>query len=68
MKMIYRGTLPEERRYAGTCFNCGSMYEATEKELRYCQPPPVSGQGEEGRYCAPCEVCSKTVYFNRTMI
>ena len=64
MKIIYRGTMPGERKYTGTCLNCGSMYEAVEKELRYEPSPPVSGQGKEGRYCATCEVCSKTIYFN----
>jgi hypothetical protein len=68
MKLIYHGTPPEERKYSGTCFNCGTMYDdAIEKELRYDPPPPVSTQGNEGRYYGTCEVCSKTIYFNRMM-
>jgi hypothetical protein len=66
MKMIKPGILPEERKYSGVCLNCGSTYEAVEKELRY-YPPPVLNHGEDGRYCATCEICSKTIYFNRMM-
>lgn len=65
MTIIYRGIMPGERKYTGTCLNCGSMYEAVEKELRYDPPSPVSGQGEEGRRFSACEVCSKIIYFNR---
>ena len=69
MKLIYHGTPPEERKYSGTCFNCGTMYDdAIEKELRYVPPSaPVNGYDEEGRYCGTCKVCNNTIYFNRMM-
>lgn len=57
MDIIFRGTIPEEKKYIATCSNCGTKvsYKLKEVKVTHCQR-----EGTFHEYS--CPVCSKRVY------
>jgi hypothetical protein len=62
MKVIERGTLPQERLWRGTCRSCGSKVEATEGELNHID----LGDQRDGPFawevCPVCKAGTDTGY------
>lgn len=61
MKIVKRGTPPEEHIWKGTCLTCSTVAEATGKEVA------VHFDQREGQWAtANCPVCNKQMNFYST--
>jgi len=58
MKIVKKGILPKDRVYVGTCYNCKTVMEAKEAELKY------TSCRNETAYTASCMLCNVTVSFD----
>jgi len=58
-EILKRGTLPEEYKFEGQCYHCGSIirFELNEVSEKYDQQRDGSAF-----YEAECPVCEKTMY------
>jgi hypothetical protein len=54
MKIIYRGTLPSERTWRGTCRLCGSKAEASESEMKNIRYDYREGDSYSWEQCPVC--------------
>ena len=59
MEIIYRGEIPPEPVYRGTCSHCRSVVQATIAELR-----AVNVGLNEIDYVATCPVCQQNITFS----
>lgn len=56
MRIIKRGTIPEEIPHQSVCRHCGTVFEWMTPEARY-----HNDQRDGGYYSIPCPVCSREV-------
>lgn len=61
MKIISRGTLPEDKQYFTTCVNCITQISFLRKEARY----EFSARNERF-LVVPCPVCNKEIWLKIT--
>jgi hypothetical protein len=59
MKIIERGTLPEERVWRGRCVSCRTLFECLRSEGTY---QPALDQRDEPSLRVNCPVCTRICY------
>ncbi len=60
MEIIFKGKIPSERVWFGTCHFCGTKAKAKEGELT------ITSDQREGDFGqAKCPVCNRIIYFYR---
>lgn len=57
MRILFKGTDPQEELWGGTCYNCKTVIEAQRKELKI-----ESNQRDGSWAIASCPVCGKQIH------
>lgn len=57
VKILVKGTIPEEQWYKGTCGHCHTEFAFQRKEAKYS-----SDQRDGDYFSIDCPLCSKPVY------